>query len=326
MKNLKGKRLYSVIPAILIGCGVSLLTGCSGQQVQVTIQDGRVSTVINISDGKTVEDALKEAEITIGKKDEVIPDIDTALTAEVQEICIRRYADVMVSDGSQEKTIKLTGKTVQDALDATDIEIGKNDYINHDRKAYLFNGMQIKIIRRCVVKISVDDKEWECLTSARTVEELLKEQGIILDARDLIHPGLEEEINDGMNIEIERISVKQVTEKEKIEYDTHIEYSDTMYEGESQEKQAGAPGEKEVVYEITYVDGKESSRRVVSEKILKNPVTRIIVQGTMKRVEEQSQPPERTVVSKQDIDDCDGSGHGYSIITWSDGTVEYQDY
>lgn len=35
---------------------------------------------------------------------------------------------------------------------------------------------------------------------------------------------------------------------------------------------------------------------------------------------------ERTVVSTQDYPDCDGSGHGYTEITYSDGTVEYQDY
>lgn len=34
----------------------------------------------------------------------------------------------------------------------------------------------------------------------------------------------------------------------------------------------------------------------------------------------------RTVVGRQTVDDCDGSGHGYYIISHSDGTTEYEDY
>lgn len=32
------------------------------------------------------------------------------------------------------------------------------------------------------------------------------------------------------------------------------------------------------------------------------------------------------IVSKEKIYDCDGSGHGYYVIKWSDGTVEYKDF
>ena len=39
-----------------------------------------------------------------------------------------------------------------------------------------------------------------------------------------------------------------------------------------------------------------------------------------------SKPRGKTVVSRQKVDDCDGSGHGFYIITYSDGSVEYQDY
>ena len=35
---------------------------------------------------------------------------------------------------------------------------------------------------------------------------------------------------------------------------------------------------------------------------------------------------ERMEVSRQAYDDCDGSGHGYFEITYSDGTVEIQEY
>lgn len=35
---------------------------------------------------------------------------------------------------------------------------------------------------------------------------------------------------------------------------------------------------------------------------------------------------EPTEVSRQAYDDCDGSGHGYYEITYSDGSVGYEEY
>ncbi len=39
-----------------------------------------------------------------------------------------------------------------------------------------------------------------------------------------------------------------------------------------------------------------------------------------------AQPAQKTEVSRQAYDDCDGSGHGYYEITWSDGSVTYENY
>ena len=41
---------------------------------------------------------------------------------------------------------------------------------------------------------------------------------------------------------------------------------------------------------------------------------------------ETSASSERTEVGRQAYDDCDGSGHGYYEITYSDGSVEYEEY
>lgn len=39
-----------------------------------------------------------------------------------------------------------------------------------------------------------------------------------------------------------------------------------------------------------------------------------------------AQSAQKTEVSRQAYDDCDGSGHGYYEITWSDGSVTYENY
>ena len=42
--------------------------------------------------------------------------------------------------------------------------------------------------------------------------------------------------------------------------------------------------------------------------------------------EAQAAASEPTEVSRQAYDDCDGSGHGYYEITYSDGSVRYEEY
>jgi uncharacterized protein YabE (DUF348 family) len=270
-----------------------------------------------ISAGETVEQALQRAEISTSEQDVITPERSTELVDSGTEVTISRYAKVTVADGENETELTMTGKTVQDALDELNIELGEYDYLNHSPEAVLTDGMDISIIRRKAVTISVDGEKTECLTQAKDVESLLTEQGIALDKKDRINPARTTELQEGTQVVIERVSVKEITETEAIAFDTKTEYSDSMYSDETVEKTAGVEGEKEVTYQVTYVDGKEESRKAVNEKVIKEPTSRVVTQGTKQR---------RRVVSQQKVEDCDGSGHGYYIIKWSDGTVEYKDY
>lgn len=55
-----------------------------------------------------------------------------------------------------------------------------------------------------------------------------------------------------------------------------------MYVGSSKVTREGVNGSKEVTYQITYVDGKEESRKKVKEKVIKEPVSKIVTEGTKK--------------------------------------------
>lgn len=315
MRTKDGIR-YSMLVALCLTAFI-MLPGCSKGDMEVVIMDGNTKTQVMINSGETVEQALQRAEISVNEQDVITPELGTALTDAGSEVTISRCAKVTVNDGENETELTLTGKTVQDALDELNIELGEHDYLNHSLGAVLTDGMDISIIRRKAVTISVDGEKTECLTQAKDVASLLEEQNIALDKKDRISPANTTELKEGTKVVIERVSVKEITEKEAIAFDTKTEYSDSMYSDETVEKTAGVEGEKEVTYQVTYVDGKEESRKAVSEKVIKEPVDRVVTQGTMQR---------RRVVSQQKVEDCDGSGHGYYIITWSDGTVEYKDY
>lgn len=296
---------------------IILLTGCGRNDMQVTITDGHTQTRVEIRKGTTVEEVLKRAEVPVYDKDVVTPEISKKITKSGTEINVVRHVTVTVRDGEQINELELTGGTVQDALEQAKITLAGHDYLNHSPEGSLTDGMDISVVRRLAVTVLVDGETRECLTTAADVESLLAEQHIAVDKKDRISPSRTAMLSEGSQVVVERVSVKEITEREPIAFETQIEYSNSMYSDESVEKTPGVPGEKEVTYQVTYVDGKEESRKPISEKVIKEPTDCVMTKGTKKR---------RQIVSRQKVPDCDGSGHGYYIITWSDGTVEYEDY
>lgn len=67
---------------------------------------------------------------------------------------------------------------------------------------------------------------------------------------------------------------------ESIEYETIEKEDSSLKEGETKVKQKGVKGKKEITYELTYMAGNETKRKVKEESIIKNPVNEIILIGT----------------------------------------------
>lgn len=79
------------------------------------------------------------------------------------------------------------------------------------------------------------------------------------------------------------ISVKTIeaaTYKENIPFEQKVEFSSSLYKDQSSIKVKGQYGEREVVAEITKINGVEDSRNIISEKIIKEPKTQILLKGT----------------------------------------------
>lgn len=298
--------------------GAIMLTGCSNNLMTVNIYDCQTQTKLTAKQGKTVEQLLEEAEIFVDKKDVVTPGLGEKITGGQSEIRIERHANVTVVTEEDEITVDLTGGKVQDALEEAGVTLLKNDFVDHNLEAYLTDGMQISVAHRMAISLVADGKTVECLTQANTVQEFLEEQRVELGDLDRITPKLSAALFDGAEVVVKRVEIKEVVENEPIDFETTVTYSNSMEVGTSRITKEGINGEKRVTYQVTYVDGIEEDRKVIREEVLKEAVNQEVVQG--------SKPKGRTVVSKQRVEDCDGSGHGYYIITYSDGTVEYQDF
>lgn len=77
-----------------------------------------------------------------------------------------------------------------------------------------------------------------------------------------------------------KIEVKSEAKKEPIAFtDQELEDS-SIAKGETKVKQEGTNGEKTIAYQVTYTDGKETDRKVVSETVSAEPKPKITLKGT----------------------------------------------
>lgn len=337
-------KFAAVLMAVCMLAG--MLVACGGQEVSLEINDMGNKTAITTSTAKTVKQAIADAEITLGEKDETEPALDTKITADLKEITVKRYAKVTVVCGDEKKEVEMVGGTVGDAIKKSGIKLEEGMTPDVPATDYVKDGMTVTLTKGMKVSLTVDGKTTDIYTKAATVADFIKEQNITLGENDELSAKKDAKITDGMKLSVLRVEYKEEKKTEKIAFETEETYSDSLSEGESQVTQEGVEGEKEVTYKVKYVDGKEKSREAINEKVTKKAVNKIVAYGTASSGNDSgsdsgnsgssggssgggdsgSSGGGRTIVSTVDYPDCDGSGHGYREITYSDGSVEYQDY
>ena len=335
-------RVNKYIIAIAAGIfSLSMLSGCQSNKkadMNVSIQDGQVQTKLAVAKGSTVSEILKEAEITLNKKAQMTPSLTTKSNNGEEGIEISRYEKLKVSDDGKEQEVEVLGGKVKDVLKKAGITLGKHDIINHDPEASCTDDMDIQVIRRVECSLKADGKTQKLITQAKTVKELLAENNITLSKKDRVHPAQSKALKEGTKVVVERVETRKEKKTEEIAFSVETQKSSSMYVGSSKVTREGVNGSKEVTYQITYVDGKEESRKKIKEKVIKEPVSKIVTEGTKEKPQPSSSSSGSSggsskkssggkhIVSKRKVPDCDGSGHGYWEIKYSDGSTTTKSY
>jgi len=76
------------------------------------------------------------------------------------------------------------------------------------------------------------------------------------------------------------IEVKTETKEESISFESKEEQTNTLSKGKTQVKQEGKEGKKVITFEVTYTDGKETSRKQIKDEVTEQPQAKIVLVGT----------------------------------------------
>ena len=192
-------------------------------------------------------------------------------------------------DNSNKIELKTKKGTVREILIANNIPFGADDRVEPGLDTRVNGGETINIYKAREITIVDGNTTTVRKTTYKKVEDILKELNITLGANDRVTPSLNSEVATVDTIKIVRDGKATEVKKEEIKFETKEEKDDSKYVDEKVTKVEGKNGEKEVTYNVVRENGKEISREVVSEKVLKEATAKVVVVGTKQRPAAQQQ-------------------------------------
>ena len=192
-----------------------------------------------------------------------------------------------------ETRARTMGELLEETL--TDVDLTQTNADTDSRGGELYAGMMVEIRKPLTVDIVDGGNEpITVTTTAESVDDLLREQHIGLAATDRVTAspsprpshqgrGIEKEflpldgggwvgvntfLAGGMTVRIDRIVDLEVTEQSPIPYAVNIEHDPSSFYGREEILKAGQEGRKDQFFLITYKNGVEIKRRLLSEKVL----------------------------------------------------------
>ena len=187
--------------------------------------------------------------------------------------------NVMVNINSTPQIISTNAQTVGDLLKELGITITNDDYMDKKRDELLTDGMKIWMRLSVPITIVADGKTYTMESQPITVADALSQYGIVVGENDLLSQPLLSYIYEETTIEVDRIDVRTETVDEYIEQpETEVEYS-YLAAGVRATITEGSPGIDRNTYEVTYSDGEEISRVLLSTERIREPEERVVGVG-----------------------------------------------
>lgn len=280
---LKSKIIIGSATALTVLIGSSAAAFGASNEIHVSV-DGNQKTIRTFE--SNVGNILDREGLT---KDQSTHEISPSIHATVDSgdtISVDKKAKVIVSiDGNKSSFYAQHGETYRDALLKRGIKLDRNMRADIDLSKKISNkadnSVKLETGRVITIKGSEGDREIVDYDS-KTVHDLISKHIPDLSKEDRVYPSPENAVKDGMSVRIDRMNSDKTHEDKVIPFITRKVKDKNLPEGEEKVVQEGKDGKLTIVYSITKVNGKESSRKAVEQKVSVKPIDKVIAVGTKK--------------------------------------------
>lgn len=212
---------------------------------------------------------------------------------------------ITIDNCGEKQTISLAKGTVEEVLDRTGITLTDNKSVTPSLNTVITDDTNIYVYNAKNIKLTTNGTEMSVKAPEGTVENALNILGYEITDDDILNVDKNAQIEDDMEITLKKVTYVDEKSTEKISYKTVEKDSDDIMTGESEVSQKGVDGEKEVTKRCKYIDGKYASTKVIGEKVTKEPVDKVILNGTKRGT----------------ITDTSGAPVSYSYMVSGSGTA-----
>jgi uncharacterized protein YabE (DUF348 family) len=266
------------VAALVVAAG-SVGVAHYDKAVQVSV-DGQPTSVHVL--GSTVADVLDKQDIAVGPHDVVVPSLGSSVD-DGDHISVRYGRKLTVTVDGQTKEYWTTATTVDSALKDLGIR-AEGAVLSASRSQPLGRGgLTLAVTTPKKVVFVADGKKRTVTTTGTTVFGMLAELGVVKKVDDIVTPAMPTALDDGMKVVLKRVTIKKVSTTESVAYPVTKVKDSSLYKDQTKVVTAGKKGSKTVVRQKTWVDGKLTTTKVLSQKVLKKPVAAVVKVGTKSR-------------------------------------------
>jgi uncharacterized protein YabE (DUF348 family) len=265
----------ALVVALALGGGTYAATA---KTVTITV-DGQQQEVS--THAGSVEGALESAGLSVSEHDVLAPAADTDIS-DGSQIALERGRLLTLTIDGQERQVWTTATTVEEAL----TELGQNPgayALSADRSREVpLDGLAVTAETIFATSLSDGGAPAKNLqSSANTVGDLLKEQGVKLGALDTVSPDAKTPLTNGLAVSVTRVTKATVTEQAAVAQPADQQVEDSnLDEGSSNVTQEGSAGTDNVTYEVTTTNGAQTAKTEVSRTAVTPAQPRIVAVGT----------------------------------------------
>ncbi len=184
----------------------------------------------------------------------------------------------VIYDGDSRQVIHSDATDATEVLAEAGIELARADKVNLNSE-----GMASEIIveRNQIVYINNGGDSMALSSYGETVGDLLENHGLTLNEGDAIDTDLSTKTYHGMELNIDRLVTVTETYTEAVPFATEYVEKKTMLKGDEKVITEGVEGQLLCTANVTYFNGEEISREVLTQTETQAPVNQVVAQGTL---------------------------------------------
>ena len=282
--------MRKIIPVVAAGATTLALAGTTfgyanlNKSVTLSV-DGQTSQVSTSAD--TVGALLESKDIEVTSHDVVAPNVD-AKVEEGTRVAVKFGRQVSFTIDGARQTIWTTAMTVDEALSALALDLAGAQLSTSRSSTIGRQGLAIVIATEKTVVIIDAGKKRTITTTGQTLADALAAAKITVDHDDKLSASPNARLLDGSKFTFTRVEIKSKTKKVKVDFDTTRKRTSNLNKGDTEVDTPGVKGVRAVTYRVVRHNGKLVSRTKIKSKLIKKPVTEVILVGTKTTVEKSS--------------------------------------
>lgn len=276
--SLRSKQtLVSIVSLLLFLAVISFVLFEGTKKTVALTVDGKQQEIL--THANTVGELLKDHKIVVANEDFLHPSVNTSIENNLS-IEWEQARQIKISVDGEIQTLTTTEDLVSEILAKANVAVTEHDAITPAADAEVGPDNNIAIEKAFEITLLDGGEEKKVRSTSTTVADFLKQQNIQLSEFDRVEQKMDESIVPNSIIQVVRVEKVTDVVEEATNFAVETKKEDSILKGKEKVVQQGVNGTVSRTYEVVKENGKEISRNMMSEKIIKEPTKKVVAVGT----------------------------------------------